>query len=198
MFSPPISREPRRVAAVSRRPGRTSPSPGSRGPIPTPSLCLNGHTDVVPISPDGWDEDPFGGEVINNEVWGRGLPTCSTSPPRWQSSPGRSPARHPSQATSSSSPSPMKRPAAPTEPAGWASTIPTFHDRLPPHRKRRSPRRERTGPGHHHIGREGHRLASPPGGAHRAGSPVPLRQCGGEGSGGRAADRRVQPVAVVP
>src|SRR5690606_20647263 len=42
-----------------------------------PSLCLMGHTDVVPVNPDGWREDPFGGELIRNadghdEVWGRG------------------------------------------------------------------------------------------------------------------------------
>ena len=31
-----------------------------------------GHTDVVPVNPDGWSDDPFGGEVIDGEVWGRG------------------------------------------------------------------------------------------------------------------------------
>ncbi len=37
-----------------------------------PSLCLNGHTDVVPVTASGWSEDPFGGELIGDEVWGRG------------------------------------------------------------------------------------------------------------------------------
>jgi acetylornithine deacetylase/succinyl-diaminopimelate desuccinylase-like protein len=37
-----------------------------------PSLCLMGHTDVVPANPAGWREDPFGGELIDGEVWGRG------------------------------------------------------------------------------------------------------------------------------
>ena len=37
-----------------------------------PSLCLMGHTDVVPVNPDGWRHDPFAGEVIDGEVWGRG------------------------------------------------------------------------------------------------------------------------------
>ena len=37
-----------------------------------PSLCLMGHTDVVPVNPDGWSRDPFGGELIDGEVWGRG------------------------------------------------------------------------------------------------------------------------------
>ena len=31
-----------------------------------------GHTDVVPANPDGWQRDPFGGELVDGEVWGRG------------------------------------------------------------------------------------------------------------------------------
>ena len=31
-----------------------------------------GHTDVVPVNPAGWSRDPFGGELIDGEVWGRG------------------------------------------------------------------------------------------------------------------------------
>jgi acetylornithine deacetylase/succinyl-diaminopimelate desuccinylase-like protein len=37
-----------------------------------PKLCLMGHTDVVPVSRDGWSRDPFCGDVIDGEVWGRG------------------------------------------------------------------------------------------------------------------------------
>ncbi len=37
-----------------------------------PSICLMGRTDVVPVNPGGWDNDPFGGEIIGDEVWGRG------------------------------------------------------------------------------------------------------------------------------
>jgi len=37
-----------------------------------PSLMLMGHTDVVPVNPDGWKRDPFGGELVDGEVWGRG------------------------------------------------------------------------------------------------------------------------------
>ncbi len=40
------------------------------------SLCLMGHTDVVPVNADGWDRDPFGGELIDGEVWGRVRWTC--------------------------------------------------------------------------------------------------------------------------
>ncbi|MFA9447178.1 M20/M25/M40 family metallo-hydrolase [Egicoccus sp. AB-alg6-2] len=37
-----------------------------------PTVLLMGHTDVVPVSADEWREDPFGGELIDGEVWGRG------------------------------------------------------------------------------------------------------------------------------
>ena len=36
------------------------------------SLHLMGHTDVVPVTASGWKHDPFGGELIDGEVWGRG------------------------------------------------------------------------------------------------------------------------------
>lgn len=36
------------------------------------SLCLMGHTDVVPVNEEGWTRDPFGGELVDGEVWGRG------------------------------------------------------------------------------------------------------------------------------
>jgi acetylornithine deacetylase/succinyl-diaminopimelate desuccinylase-like protein len=38
----------------------------------SPSLCLMGHTDVVDADASGWDRDPFGGEIVDGEVWGRG------------------------------------------------------------------------------------------------------------------------------
>ena len=64
MFEP----EPNRTSLIARYEG-TDPH--------APSLCLMGHTDVVPVSPEGWDNDPFGGELITSadgtpEVWGRG------------------------------------------------------------------------------------------------------------------------------
>jgi acetylornithine deacetylase/succinyl-diaminopimelate desuccinylase-like protein len=37
-----------------------------------PSLLLMGHTDVVPVNEDGWTRDPFGGELVDGFVWGRG------------------------------------------------------------------------------------------------------------------------------
>ncbi len=54
-------------------PGRASLVARLGGSDPAaPSLCLNGHLDVVPVNPDGWRHDPFGGELIDGEVWGRG------------------------------------------------------------------------------------------------------------------------------
>ena len=61
------------VARYEARPGRASVVARIEGSDPSaPSLCLMGHTDVVPVSPEGWDHDPFGGELIDGEVWGRG------------------------------------------------------------------------------------------------------------------------------
>jgi len=59
-------------------PGRASLVARIEGSDPhAPSVCLMGHTDVVPVSPEGWTRDPFGGELITSangtqEVWGRG------------------------------------------------------------------------------------------------------------------------------
>ena len=59
-------------------PGRASFVARVEGSDPgAPSLCLMGHTDVVPVHEHGWTNDPFGGEVIRtpdgvDEVWGRG------------------------------------------------------------------------------------------------------------------------------
>lgn len=59
---------PGRASLVARLPG-TDPA--------APSLELMCHTDVVPVTPEGWRHDPFGGELIESvdgqvEVWGRG------------------------------------------------------------------------------------------------------------------------------
>lgn len=63
---------PGRVSMLAKLPG-TDPD--------APSLSLMGHTDVVPVAPDGWSRDPFGGERVTTttadgteieEIWGRG------------------------------------------------------------------------------------------------------------------------------
>lgn len=61
------------VERFTPRPGRDSMVARIEGSDPdAPSLCLMAHTDVVPVNADGWRHDPFGGEVIDGEVWGRG------------------------------------------------------------------------------------------------------------------------------
>jgi acetylornithine deacetylase/succinyl-diaminopimelate desuccinylase-like protein len=54
-------------------PGRASLIARISGAEPSsPSLCLLGHTDVVAAGTEGWRLDPFGGDVVDGEVWGRG------------------------------------------------------------------------------------------------------------------------------
>ncbi len=54
-------------------PGRTSLVTRIEGRDPkAPRLLLMGHTDVVPVNPAGWQRDPFGGELVDGIVWGRG------------------------------------------------------------------------------------------------------------------------------
>ena len=65
------------VERYEAAPGRVSIVGRIAGSDPNaPSLCLMGHTDVVPVNESGWSEDPFGGEIIEGpdgpEVWGRG------------------------------------------------------------------------------------------------------------------------------
>ncbi|HMF84420.1 MAG TPA: M20/M25/M40 family metallo-hydrolase [Acidimicrobiia bacterium] len=55
------------------QPGRASLVARIEGSDPqAPSLLLMGHTDVVPVNPDGWSRDPFGAEIVDGFVWGRG------------------------------------------------------------------------------------------------------------------------------
>ncbi len=54
---------PGRVNLVSVMPGR---EPG------LPRLALHGHLDVVPADPAGWSHPPFGGEVEDGLLYGRG------------------------------------------------------------------------------------------------------------------------------
>ena len=36
------------------------------------ALLLHGHLDVVPADPAAWSVDPFGGEIKDGMLWGRG------------------------------------------------------------------------------------------------------------------------------
>jgi acetylornithine deacetylase/succinyl-diaminopimelate desuccinylase-like protein len=61
------------VETFEMTPGRTSLVARIEGSDPSaPTVMLMGHTDVVPANPEGWQRDPFGGELVDGEVWGRG------------------------------------------------------------------------------------------------------------------------------
>jgi succinyl-diaminopimelate desuccinylase len=61
------------VTEIEPTPGRVSlvatvgAGDGSR-----PTLIVNGHLDVVPADPAAWRHDPFGGEVVDGRLYGRG------------------------------------------------------------------------------------------------------------------------------
>lgn len=44
-----------------------------RGASPGPTLVFDGHMDVVPIGlPELWEHEPYGGEISDGKIWGRG------------------------------------------------------------------------------------------------------------------------------
>jgi acetylornithine deacetylase/succinyl-diaminopimelate desuccinylase-like protein len=57
-----VESAPNRANLVARLEGDGSARP----------LLLSGHVDVVPVERERWSHDPFGGEVIDGMVWGRG------------------------------------------------------------------------------------------------------------------------------
>jgi acetylornithine deacetylase/succinyl-diaminopimelate desuccinylase-like protein len=59
--------------AFAKEPGRTNLVARWPGANPSlPALMLHGHLDVVPADPDDWTVDPFGGEIRDGLLWGRG------------------------------------------------------------------------------------------------------------------------------
>ena len=58
-----------RIVTVDGRPSLIARIPG---PTDRPPLVLLSHTDVVGVEADAWRHDPFGAEVVDGEVWGRG------------------------------------------------------------------------------------------------------------------------------
>lgn len=54
---------PTRVSVVARIKGRNSNRPG---------LVVHGHLDTVPADAHDWQVDPWCGEIIDGEIWGRG------------------------------------------------------------------------------------------------------------------------------
>jgi len=45
---------------------------GATGPATEPPLLLLSHIDVVPVDAEAWTRDPFGAELVDGVVWGRG------------------------------------------------------------------------------------------------------------------------------
>ncbi|ALC06878.1 hypothetical protein CDES_12670 [Corynebacterium deserti GIMN1.010] len=61
------------ITTLEPRPGRTSivaTVPGTDADAEP--LTLLGHTDVVPIDEPKWTKDPFGAEISDGQIWGRG------------------------------------------------------------------------------------------------------------------------------
>ena len=57
-----LAREPERANVVARIPGSGD----------GPTLAFLSHTDTVLADPAEWDRDPWSGDVVEDEVWGRG------------------------------------------------------------------------------------------------------------------------------
>jgi acetylornithine deacetylase/succinyl-diaminopimelate desuccinylase-like protein len=57
-----IGAEPERPNLVARL----------RGEAEGPTLCLLGHADTVPADPGEWSRDPWGADLADGQVWGRG------------------------------------------------------------------------------------------------------------------------------
>jgi acetylornithine deacetylase/succinyl-diaminopimelate desuccinylase-like protein len=57
-----VESAPNRVNLIARLRGDGSQRP----------LMLSGHVDVVPVERDRWSRNPFGGEIVDGVVWGRG------------------------------------------------------------------------------------------------------------------------------
>jgi acetylornithine deacetylase/succinyl-diaminopimelate desuccinylase-like protein len=57
-----VAKDPDRPNLLVRVPGRGE----------APPLLLQGHVDVVTAAGQDWRHDPFGGELVDGEIWGRG------------------------------------------------------------------------------------------------------------------------------
>lgn len=57
-----LAKSPDRPNLIARIPGNGE----------APPLLLYGHLDVVPVTGQNWTRDPFAGEIVDGEVWGRG------------------------------------------------------------------------------------------------------------------------------
>jgi len=67
-----FAREGCRAEVVESAPGRGSVIARLKGSGSKRPLLLLSHLDVVPAVAADWKHDPFGGELVDGEIWGRG------------------------------------------------------------------------------------------------------------------------------
>ena len=67
-----LARNGVRAERVARDPARANLIARVKGRGTGPSLALAGHTDVVYADPADWSTPPFGGELRDGHLWGRG------------------------------------------------------------------------------------------------------------------------------
>ncbi len=67
-----LSREGIPAQVVESAPGRGSVLGRLEGPAGEKPLLFLSHLDVVPTEPQAWQHNPFGGELVDGYVWGRG------------------------------------------------------------------------------------------------------------------------------
>jgi acetylornithine deacetylase/succinyl-diaminopimelate desuccinylase-like protein len=61
------------IEVFDSAPGRRSVVARIAGADPmAPTLMMLGHSDVVPARAERWTRDPFGGEIVDGFIWGRG------------------------------------------------------------------------------------------------------------------------------
>lgn len=60
------------VEVIRHSPGRASTIARLRGLKESAGLLFNGHTDTVPVGAETWVHDPFGGDLAEGKIWGRG------------------------------------------------------------------------------------------------------------------------------
>jgi len=61
-----------RPTVVEPFPAAVPSSPASTATAPAATRCCSLTLDVVPAEPGGWTHDPFGGDLVDGYVWGRG------------------------------------------------------------------------------------------------------------------------------
>lgn len=63
---------PGRASLIARLRGSGDESGAALTSPTKTALGLLGHLDVVPANPERWLRDPFGGDLVDGEIWGRG------------------------------------------------------------------------------------------------------------------------------